>query len=145
MYQNYLLEETVAQRMSHKKAFLSWHFYAHFKAPHFYLLADFYEIWRHISLISNTLFCTKKTRSEPFTCVLYGLIGFAPGFLKMPISIWQSRVPLAEENFFKTEQGPGVWKMNVATIHSAQFRESITYLWSTWKSNIADYRDILIW
>ena len=37
-------------------------------------------------------------------------------------------------DFSKTDKGPGVWKMNVATINSAQFRESIEYLWATWKS-----------
>ena len=48
-------------------------------------------------------------------------------------------------NFSKIELGPGVWKMNVATIHSTQFQESIEYLWSTWKSKITDYTNILVW
>ena len=48
-------------------------------------------------------------------------------------------------DFSKTEKGPGVWKMNVSTIHSAQFRESIMYLWPTWESKITEYEDILVW
>ena len=48
-------------------------------------------------------------------------------------------------DFTKTEKGPGVWKMDVATIYSAQFRESIEHLWPIWKSKIPDYEDILVW
>ena len=33
----------------------------------------------------------------------------------------------------------------MATIHSPQFQESIEYLWSTWKSKITDYTNILVW
>ena len=35
--------------------------------------------------------------------------------------------------------------MNVATIYSAQFRESMKHLWSIWKSKIPAYEDILVW
>ena len=33
----------------------------------------------------------------------------------------------------------------MATIHSPQNQESIEHLWSTWKSIITDYTDILVW
>ena len=45
----------------------------------------------------------------------------------------------------KSLKGPGVWKMNVKTIQSDTFRESLEKLWPNWVSRINDYENILIW
>ena len=51
LYQNYLIEETVAKKMSHKKRFSPDVLMHILKRKNFYSSADFYEIWRHITLI----------------------------------------------------------------------------------------------
>ena len=48
-------------------------------------------------------------------------------------------------DFKKIDHGPGVWKMNVSTITSEQFRESLEHLWPIWKSNISQYENITVW
>ena len=45
----------------------------------------------------------------------------------------------------KSLKGPGVWKMNVNTIQSDTFRESLEKLWPNWVSRINEYENILIW
>ena len=48
-------------------------------------------------------------------------------------------------DFKKFDHGPGVWKMNVATIYSAQFQESIENLWPIWKNSLSQYANITVW
>ena len=48
-------------------------------------------------------------------------------------------------DFKKTDHGPGVWKMNAATITSAQFKECIENLWPSWKNTISKYENITVW
>ena len=48
-------------------------------------------------------------------------------------------------DFNKTDIGPGVWKMNVATLGSTQFQESIETLWPCWKGSISQYSNITVW
>ena len=48
-------------------------------------------------------------------------------------------------DFKKTDHGPGVWKMNVATIYSAQFQEGFENLWPIWKESISRYANITVW
>ena len=48
-------------------------------------------------------------------------------------------------DFKKTVHGPGVWKMNVATIYSAQFQEGLENLWPIWKESISQYANITVW
>ena len=48
-------------------------------------------------------------------------------------------------DFKKTDHGPGVWKMNVATIYSAQFQEGLENLWPIRKESISQYANITVW
>ena len=48
-------------------------------------------------------------------------------------------------DFSQTARGPGIWKMNVKTIQSSIFRESIETLWPIWTSEIELYESPITW
>ena len=48
-------------------------------------------------------------------------------------------------DFSQTARGPGIWNMNVKTIQSSIFRESIETLWSIWTSEIELYESPITW
>ena len=48
-------------------------------------------------------------------------------------------------NSTQNAKGPGIWKMNVKTIHSTSFRKSIETLWPIWAGDMTSYESPLTW
>lgn len=47
--------------------------------------------------------------------------------------------------FENIERGPGIWKMNLATIQSPLFKESLERLWPIWSNTAGEYDSLLTW
>ena len=48
-------------------------------------------------------------------------------------------------NINNVERGPEVWKMDLSTIQSLRFQESIEHLWPQWIQSVGDYDNMISW